>query len=507
MRTRSLAVTVVVAVGLLALSLWLLGGSSRSMSLAAPVTHTVCPAGPPACDYSSPQAAVDGAAQGDVILVAEGTYRGVSARAVPFNYDFPPPGGVVTQVLYVNKAVTIQGGYVVGQWTRADPAAHPAILDAQGMGRVLFIGEWVDPTIEGLGITGGDAAGQRGDREWDGIDAGGGVYVLGGAPALRGNVVYGNQAGRGGGLYVASDHATIERNTILSNTASEKGGGAYLYDSTATVQDNTISDNVATSEGGGLHAYGGQPTLLRNRVTDNQAPGYYGQGGGIYLFGPQATLRGNVVLSNSVSFRGGGIFISGDSQLDGDIVRYNQAPNGAGFYLYTGSPLFTNVVVADNQAEEHGSGLYVWSAFPQLLHTTFARNIGGDGTAVYVDSYHTDYCTAILTNTIIVSHTVGVWATEGNAATLDHTLFYSLPGGQVGGPGMVTLHTGIVGAPRFAMDGYHITPDSAAIDAGLDAGVQRDVDGERRPCGAGADLGADEYCVYHLYLPVMLKRH
>jgi hypothetical protein len=199
MRTRSLAVTAVVAAGLLAMSMWLLQSSSKSLSLAAPVTHTVCPAGPPACDFGSLQAAVDAAAQGDMILVAEGTYTGVSARPVPFNYDFPPPGGVVTQVLFVNKAVTIQGGYAVGDWARAEPATHAAILDAQGQGRVVFIGEWVDPTIEGLHITGGNAAGQRGDREWDGVDTGGGVYVLGGAPALRGNTISGNSAGRGGG--------------------------------------------------------------------------------------------------------------------------------------------------------------------------------------------------------------------------------------------------------------------------------------------------------------------
>jgi hypothetical protein len=43
---------------------------------------------------------------------------------------------------------------------------------------------------------------------------------------------------------------------------------------------------------------------------------------------------------------------------------------------------------------------------------------------------------------------------------------------------------------------YHIGPGSAAIDAGVDAGVTTDIDGEARPFGAGYDLGADEWMAY-----------
>jgi uncharacterized repeat protein (TIGR01451 family) len=39
---------------------------------------------------------------------------------------------------------------------------------------------------------------------------------------------------------------------------------------------------------------------------------------------------------------------------------------------------------------------------------------------------------------------------------------------------------------------YHIGPGSAAIDAGVDAGVTTDIDGQARPSGLGPDLGADE---------------
>jgi len=51
---------------------------------------------------------------------------------------------------------------------------------------------------------------------------------------------------------------------------------------------------------------------------------------------------------------------------------------------------------------------------------------------------------------------------------------------------------------------FHIGSDSAAIDAGVDAGVGTDLDGEGRPAGAGYDIGADEF-YFKTYLPLMIK--
>jgi hypothetical protein len=53
----------------------------------------------------------------------------------------------------------------------------------------------------------------------------------------------------------------------------------------------------------------------------------------------------------------------------------------------------------------------------------------------------------------------------------------------------------LTGNPLFinpAEDDYHISPVSPAIDAGTDAGVMADMDGEPRPLDASFEIGFDK---------------
>ena len=89
-------------------------------------------------------------------------------------------------------------------------------------------------------------------------------------------------------------------------------------------------------------------------------------------------------------------------------------------------------------------------------------------------------------------------ATANSSAGLTGTLWGSgdwANGTDVAGDGDVTTGTvNVYGQPAFVNPGagdYHITGDSAAVHAGMQAGVATDIDRETRD--GAPDIGADEY--------------
>jgi len=164
-----------------------------------------------------------------------------------------------------------------------------------------------------------------------------------------------------------------------------------------------------------------------------------------------------------------------------------------------------NNVVAENVVEHDGSGIEISGGAVHLLHNSLARN-GDRGIHVIGNAQ------AWLTNTILVSHAVGINVDYGEAH-LEGTLWGS--GAWANGTDWInnnTLFTGTVniwGDPAFADpdDGdYHIGPGSAAIDAGVNAGVATDIDGDPRPVGMGYDIGADEAPSF-IFLPLVLRHY
>ncbi len=509
---KRLSILLVIFLGLTLGCLWALGGDHVGAAPSPLTEIRVCPSG---CAHVSIQAAVDAASDGDVIKVAEGTYTDVHVRSG------------ITQVVYISKTVTLRGGYTSSEWTMHDPTAHPTTLDAQGQGRVMVITGTSTATIEGLHITGGDATG-LGALIWGG-DAGGGVYVVGATPVLSHNVIYSNTSStaggdldNGGGVCTLNSDAKFYANTIYSNTAGQFGGGMFLVYgapllsqniitgniadyyggglfldwSSATLNDNVIAGNEGRQRGGGLYLASGAPTLGGNTISDNEA----WDGGGLYLEGGNAQLSGNTITANRTNYGGGGLFLVYATPLmNGDVISGNIAHRGGGLYIWESSPTLTNTVVSDNEitgATGKGAGLYLEKSLGvRMLHTTIARNTGGDGSGVCVtdDGWGPTYRSAVtMTNTILTGHTVGITASTGCTATLNATLWHA-NGDDWDGAGTVNHLNDHNGDPAFAADGYHLTPGSAAIDEGVNAGVTTDLDGESRPADAGYDLGADEF--------------
>jgi len=368
--------------------------------------------------FSSIQTAVDSAAAGDEIRVAAGTYTHVESRP---RQDVSATGQV-TQVLYLGKSLTIQGGYRTDNWATPDPVANPTILDAQGQGRAAYIAGAISPTLEGLRFTGGSAEGLGGEAG-DDENAGGGLYVHLAALTLRGCVIENNVAnvstpyGHGGGAYFYRSGALLEGNTFRANQASTllgpgygKGGGVTLYESPATLRDNLFAQNIAgarsTGFGGGLYLNSGDAVIAGNQFTDNIAGAggfnlYAGErnpkgyGGGLYIVLSRADVRDNVFSGNIASQAyhgyGGGIYtdfsasIFRENHIRGNVASASQAPDahgigyGGGVALLRGQDSWqTNTVygnTASTAGQGYGGGVFADLSASQWMSNTVQENV------------------------------------------------------------------------------------------------------------------------------------
>jgi uncharacterized repeat protein (TIGR01451 family) len=492
------------------------------------------------------QRAVDVAAPGDEIRVAAGTYTGVTFRegytSVVYitksvtlrggftlaNWGVPDPPTNHTTLNAQGKGlgvgisgtitVTVEGLRITGVQATF-PSCGLCVAEATVTLRnnTIFgnIGEGVVVVFESVATL---------DSNSIYSNTGSGVYLFQStkAPTLSNNNIYKNASGgvvadfspavlinniisgnsNGGVVLRVSRGAVLNSNLIEDNQRRHdncydsqylcEGGGVYLYESEAILSDNTIRRNEAEWSGGGVAVWQSTAQLEHNTIISNTA----GQGGGGVTDdgNSQITLLGNLIAGNTARI-GGGLVLGASAHpitLEGDIIRHNISQELGGGIFFTGGQLtLTNTVIADNQAGVAGSGLYLSYPLARLFHTTIAHNSGGDGSGIHIAFTQPGFNTVALTNTILVSQTIGITASAGSTATLDGVLWFG-NGSNTGGIGTINVTNETTGNPAFAADGYHLTPTSAALDKGVNAGVGDDIDGQPRPFGLAPDLGADE---------------
>lgn len=319
-----------------------------------------------------------------------------------------------------------------------------------------------------------------------------------------------------GGKLLVEDCA-FRWNGVWARSVTFGGGLSISGTLAATVTRSLFRDNDAW-HGSGLHFRGDDHSPLsvdRCSFTDNgkghsRGRAYGGYAATLDVRNAKARIVNNTMRRNRVTNDYGALYLAGsDLDLTGNVITGNSADRTSGAGLLYVSPFtVTNNIVADN-VSRHGTrprvAVLLRGGTGHFLHNTIAGNDSAYGIEAASGTI------VSLTNTILVSHTVGISVTHDSAASLEGTLWGSGPWANAvdwGGPGSIVTGTFSVWAgPHFVdPDGsdYHIGPGSAAIDTGVDAGVAYDIDGDLRPQGDGYDIGADEAGpVWDVYLPSM----
>ena len=187
------------------------------------------------------------------------------------------------------------------------------------------------------------------------------------------------------------------------------------------------------------------------------------------------------------SYVGGGIYLENSSPtITNCMITNNYAYLGGGLYLRASSPTITNSMIVRNRATglaHGGGGLYLEDSSPTITHCTVGSNFAGQyGGAIFCDN-----ASPRITNSILWGDSA-IYGSEIHVYSGSPVVTYSDVEGGWSGEGNIEANPSFAGAITF-----HLVPGSPCIDSATDAGVYTDMDGQRRPWGAGFDMGADEF--------------
>ncbi len=267
------------------------GTSSARVSLLPTGGANLCVGGGSGC-YSTIQAALDAAHDGDTIRLGHGTFA----------------GGIT-----ITKSVRLLGS-----------GATSTVI--KGGGSVITIGEYgaaVEPTvaISGVTLTGGYATSSPESVPFVGQE---GVFAVGGGVEIPPNADFSG----GANVTIASSVITGNRvaptQTVPSGLATcpsgscpfalAAGGGIDSWGN-LTLTDTTVSHNLvgaasgpaslaSDAEAGGIQSWLGALSLIRTSVDDNVVVaagpnGQFADGGGVFLEGGSLSMIGSSVSHNS----------------------------------------------------------------------------------------------------------------------------------------------------------------------------------------------------------------
>ena len=414
--------------------------------------------------YTAIQAAIDDCNDGDVVIVAPGTYTGDGNRDISFEGK-----AITVRSTEPNDPNIVARTVIDCRGTQTNP--HRAFHFHNGEGK--------NSVVAGLTITNGYGPDAQVEQY---ISAGGAIYCNQSNPTIANCIITDNTAFMGAGLCNTASSSPIVTNcTFRDNSAwlappygGGAGGGMLNYDSSPTVTACMFTGSRA-SHGGAMHNGGSSPTIADCLFTDNSTSH---TGAGMHnRDGSNPTVSNCKFIRNSAGSSGGGIF------------------------NFTGSnPIVINCLFNDNSADKHGGGMCNDSSrSPRVVNCTFSGNSAlRDGGGI-CDRRSSN---PKLTNCIFWANRDSGGEDESaqvhksdHGPVINYCCIQGLTG-KLGGKGNISADPAFV---HPTTGDYHLLPSSPCINAGhpnyVAVAGETDIDGDPRVLEGRIDMGIDEFTV------------
>ena len=276
--------------------------------------------------------------------------------------------------------------------------------------------------------------------------------------------------GRGFYFQTGETQDSVVDGFTIINGSTDYGAGIRCDVSSPTIDNCIFKSNSAVILGGGIHAGSSSPIVTNCTFEENRAGDH---AGGMSCKNSNALISGCVFIGNvcdNYSADGGAILNAGDT-----------------------SATIVNCLFVGNSANESGGAIRNDRSSPAIINCTFNGNSTRIGGAIH----NAPYASPIITNCIFWGNSASSGDEIDNNGDCHPTISYCDIEGGWNGPKVVNRHGsstidggGNIDADPLFVDAsnpdlyardYYLSDESPCIDAGMDAGVYTDIEGQIRP--------------------------
>jgi uncharacterized protein (UPF0218 family) len=339
-------------------------------------------------DYTTIQAAIDAAINGNVVLVGEGTYN--------------------ENINFKGKAITVASHFLVD----GDPShisntiidgSQPSNTDSGSV--VYFIsGEDTNSVLCGFTITGGTGTPMSNYPR-----TGGGIYISESSSKIWFNIIEYNNVtddenvgGSAINIGIANNETTIIENNIIRNNYSESFGSSnFVHGSiniwrrnagSIIIRNNDFNNNTvvgnAYCNGGAIAAFGyNNPDYVmiveNNRFINNSVSlsSSYSSGGAFFIQDIKAIIRNNIIAYNSAG-AGGGIYSYNQTSpapittiIENNLIFGNTANIAGGLTTLEGNKIINCIIWGNSTSQYYGTDATITYSNLEESYSNGSNNI------------------------------------------------------------------------------------------------------------------------------------